>query len=231
MLLGAKPGWAQVGTFTAIFFAVGVGLPGGSTADAGERLVLSLLGGLWGFLGIGLRSYFASRRKSGVASSTKGTLVQTISKAASSANQSDAIKQAVTVRSSFCRRTGGWSVAGSSKRFLDSCHYCTGIATEHPCNNQPLINDCSGHAGGGLDRCIIAFEVLNDYLLWVFLLVFWVTFYATRGMNLRTVAGIHDTFHNRPSQHPLSGTLAARRSEDTRRSNRRSDSGVDCLNS
>ena len=38
--------WALAARFTAIFFAVGVGLPGGTIGMAGERLWLALLGGL-----------------------------------------------------------------------------------------------------------------------------------------------------------------------------------------
>jgi len=51
---------AQVGKLTAIFFAVGVGLPGGSTGAAFERLWLSLLGGLLAFLGAWLHRSLTS---------------------------------------------------------------------------------------------------------------------------------------------------------------------------
>ena len=184
MLLGAKPGWAQVGTFTAIFFAVGVGLPGGSTADAGERLVLSLLGGLWGFLGIGLRWSFASRRKSGVASSTKGTLVQTISKAASSANQSDAIKQAVTVGAASAVGLAVGLSLGLPRDFWIVVTIVLALRPSIPATINLSSMIVVGTLAGALIAAWITFEVLNDYLLWVFLLVFSVAFYATRGMNL-----------------------------------------------
>jgi Fusaric acid resistance protein-like len=50
-LSSGNPTLAQVGTFTAIFFAVGVGLPGGSVAAAWERLWIGLVGAFWGLLG------------------------------------------------------------------------------------------------------------------------------------------------------------------------------------
>ena len=59
---------AAVGRFTAIFFAVGVGLPGGSTGGALERLWLSLLGGLLAFLGAWLHRSLTKREVSAGAS-------------------------------------------------------------------------------------------------------------------------------------------------------------------
>ena len=46
-----NPRLAPVGTFTAIFFAVGVGLPGGSVPDAWVRLWICLAGAFWALLG------------------------------------------------------------------------------------------------------------------------------------------------------------------------------------
>jgi hypothetical protein len=56
---------AQVGKVTAIFFAVGVGLPGASTGAAFERLWLSLLGGLLAFLGAWLHRSLTSGKAPG----------------------------------------------------------------------------------------------------------------------------------------------------------------------
>jgi fusaric acid resistance family protein len=58
---------ALVGRFTAIFFAVGVGLPGGSAGGAVERFWLSLLGGLLAFLGAWLHQSLTSGKASGPA--------------------------------------------------------------------------------------------------------------------------------------------------------------------
>ena len=186
MLLGAKPGWAQVGTFTAIFFAVGVGLPGGSISDAGERLVLSLLGGLWGFLGIYLRSYFASRRKSlgGVGSSTKETLAETISKATPLANQSDAIKQAATVGAASAVGLTVGLLLGLPRDFWIVVTIILALRPSIPATINFSSMIVVGTLVGALIAASVTFEVINDYFLWIFLLVFAVAFYSTRGMNL-----------------------------------------------
>ena len=47
----ARTKWADVGMFTAIVFAVGVGLPGYSIQSAGLRTFFSLIGTLWALLG------------------------------------------------------------------------------------------------------------------------------------------------------------------------------------
>jgi hypothetical protein len=70
LLAGGNRPFALVGRFTAIFFAVGVGLPGGSTGGAVERLWLSLLGGLLAFLGAWLQRSLISQKASGGVSST-----------------------------------------------------------------------------------------------------------------------------------------------------------------
>jgi hypothetical protein len=51
LLASGNPRLTLVGTFTALSFAVGLGLPGGSVSVAGERLWLSLAGGLWALVG------------------------------------------------------------------------------------------------------------------------------------------------------------------------------------
>jgi uncharacterized membrane protein YccC len=73
-MAGGDATFTQVGTNTAIAYAVAVGLPGGSAAAAGERLWLSLLGGLWALLGAWLQQSLVSKRKSGEASDTPETL-------------------------------------------------------------------------------------------------------------------------------------------------------------
>ena len=51
LVMGGDRALAPVAMFTAIFFAVGVGLPGGSERGAVERFWLSLSGGLLAWLG------------------------------------------------------------------------------------------------------------------------------------------------------------------------------------
>ena len=54
------PKWAPVGTFTAILFAVGAGLPGYSIQSAGVRTLFSLIGMLWALLGIEIQRFALS---------------------------------------------------------------------------------------------------------------------------------------------------------------------------
>ena len=54
--------WAAVGMFTAIVFAVGVGLPGYSIQSAGLRTFFSLIGMLWALLGIEIHRFVTSHR-------------------------------------------------------------------------------------------------------------------------------------------------------------------------
>ena len=54
--------WAAVGMFTAIVFAVGVGLPGYSIQSAGLRTFFSLIGTLWAMLGIEIHRFVTSHR-------------------------------------------------------------------------------------------------------------------------------------------------------------------------
>jgi hypothetical protein len=53
---------AAVGMFTAIVFAVGVGLPGYSIQSAGLRTFFSLIGTLWAMLGIEIHRFVISHR-------------------------------------------------------------------------------------------------------------------------------------------------------------------------
>jgi hypothetical protein len=63
-LARTAPSRSQLATFTAISFAVGAGLPGGSVSTAFERFYLSLLGALFALAGVELHRLIASRKKS-----------------------------------------------------------------------------------------------------------------------------------------------------------------------
>ncbi len=64
-LSSGNPRLAQVGTFTAIFFAVGVGLPGGSVAAAEQRLWIAFVGAFWALLGAWIHRSLSSRQRLG----------------------------------------------------------------------------------------------------------------------------------------------------------------------
>ena len=54
--------WSAIGMFTAIIFAIGVGLPGYSIQSAGLRTLFSLIGMLWALLGIEIQRFVLSHR-------------------------------------------------------------------------------------------------------------------------------------------------------------------------
>jgi fusaric acid resistance family protein len=62
LIAWASTKWAAVGTFTAIIFAIGVGLPGYSIQSAGLRTLFSLIGMLWALLGIEIQRFVLSHR-------------------------------------------------------------------------------------------------------------------------------------------------------------------------
>jgi hypothetical protein len=59
----ANTKWAAVGMYTAIIFAIGVGLPGFSIQSAGLRTLFSLIGTLWALLGVEIHRFALSRRR------------------------------------------------------------------------------------------------------------------------------------------------------------------------
>jgi hypothetical protein len=62
LFVWASTKWAAVGTFTAIIFAVGAGLPGYSIQSAGVRTLFSLIGLLWALLGIEIHRFALSHK-------------------------------------------------------------------------------------------------------------------------------------------------------------------------
>ncbi len=68
--------WAAVGTFTAIIFAIGVGLPGYSIQSAGLRTLFSLIGMLWALIGIEIQRFVLSHRIKQVSESKSATSEQ-----------------------------------------------------------------------------------------------------------------------------------------------------------
>jgi hypothetical protein len=60
LIVRVSPKWAPVGTFTAIIFAIGMGLPGYSIQSAALRVLFSLIGMLWALLGIEIQRFALS---------------------------------------------------------------------------------------------------------------------------------------------------------------------------
>jgi uncharacterized membrane protein YccC len=62
LIARVSPKWAPVGTFTAIIFAIGVGLPGYSIQSAGLRALFSFIGMLWALIGVEIHRFVLSKR-------------------------------------------------------------------------------------------------------------------------------------------------------------------------
>ena len=183
-----RPKWAPVGTWTAITFAVGVGLPGGSVSISGVRLVYSLLGALWGLSGVGLHRLVASRRTprgflgarqipgpTGVASGILRPTPHLV--------RSDAFKHAVIVGVASSIGHGIGLAFGLPR---DYWIIATIVLALRP-NITDTLSFTTMIVGGTLVGAVIAasitLAVSNDYALWVCLLAIGVAVYATRGMN------------------------------------------------
>ena len=188
MLFGTSPRWAPVSAFTAIFFAIGVGLPGGSISDAGQRFFFALFGSFWGFLGMGLRSYFTARRKSlgrEVVSSLADNLTEErIAKLMSMMERSEALRQSVTVGVASAIGLSVGLLLGLPRDFWIVVTIILALRPTIPSTIKFSSMIVAGTLVGALIAASVTFVVTNDYLLWIFLLLFSIVFYATRGMNL-----------------------------------------------
>lgn len=198
LMFGAYPRWALASMFTAIFFAVGVGLPGGSVGASGTRLVFSLIGCFWGLAGVALHRFIEPPRATGVAvgpasaSSTKG------GSGAPHANrpwaQPDAFKHAVIVGAAC---GVGISIGLALGLPRDFWIVVTIILAVRP-SIRATVSFTSMIVGGTvIGATIAAFVTLgitNDYLLWVLLFLFSVGQFATRGMNLGLTQAFNTPF-------------------------------------
>jgi Fusaric acid resistance protein-like len=189
--LAVRPGWAPLGTFSAIFFAVGVGLPGGSIQVAGVRLVFSLAGGLWVTFGAWLHRSVISPRWRRVNDPGSTRPHAPVGGPASSTVQPP-------VRSEIIRQ--GFAVAVASALGLE-----TGIALGLPRDFwivvtiilaiRPTIGSTVtftlmiviGTIIGAIVAAAITLEIAAPYVLAILLFAFAVAMFATRGVNLALV--------------------------------------------
>ncbi len=178
MLLHGNPRWDRVGTFTAIAFAVGVGLPGDLHAAA-LRTGFSLLGTLWVLFGIA-----AQRRLRGRAagSPSEESLAQ-----AESQFHPDALRNALTIGAASAV---GIAVGLALNLPRDFWVVVTIILTVQPSFNSTLVYT-SGMVLGTLVGAVFgAAAVIYAPGLFpqlFFLVAFAVFMFATRGVNTALV--------------------------------------------
>jgi hypothetical protein len=190
LMSAIRPKWAPVGTFTAIVLAVGVGLPGGSTSVVGVRLAFSLLGGLWGLAGIGLQRFIASRRRApgrGAGAPSSGSPMGTSSgdiRPRQALVRSEAFRHAVIVGVTSSLGLAVGLALGLPRDFWIVVTIIFALRPSIGATWSFTTMMVAGTLVGAIIAASVTLEVTNDYLLCVFMLMFSIALYATRGMNL-----------------------------------------------
>jgi Fusaric acid resistance protein-like len=183
MLLHGNPRWTRVGTFTAITFAVGVGLPG-DFAAAMQRALFSVLGTLWVLLGIGMQRRFSSRTLR-VGGAGQGLGAQP--EPGGDELHPDALRNAVTIGAASAV---GFAIGMALGLPRDFWVVITIILTVQPSFNATLTFTSSMLLGtiiGAVLGAAVVIGTKDIFIQLVFLSVFAVLMFATRGVNLALV--------------------------------------------
>lgn len=172
MLLHGNERWTRIGTYTAITFAMGIGLPGLSDAPV-LRASYSLIGTFWALAGIAFQRYLQSKKmRTGEASNFK--------------LHPNAIRSAVTV--GVASAFGFW-IGISLGLPRDFWVVVTIIITVQPSFNSTL-KFTSRMVLGTMAGALIGAAVLYTEMLSVelaFLVAFAVLMFASRGVNMMIV--------------------------------------------
>jgi hypothetical protein len=192
LLLAIRPGWAPLGTFSAIFFAVGVGLPGASVPAAGVRLVFSLAGGLWVTFGAWLhRSVIAPRwRRLNTPVSTHPRARAGVPAAAATMPpplRSETVRQAfaIAVASAVGLETG--IALGLPRDFWIVVTIILAIRPTIGSTVTFTLMIVIGTMIGAIVAAAITLEIGAPYVLAILLFAFALAMFATRGVNLALV--------------------------------------------
>lgn len=183
MLLHGNRKWTRVGTFTAIAFAVGVGIPGDAGA-ALSRTSFSLLGTLWVLLGIGAQRYLSGRLSRG--GDRRGGVLGDHGGEASELHP-DALRNALTIGAASA--VGIWiGLALGLPR--DFWVVITIILTVQPSFNSTITFTSSMVLGtflGAVLGAAAAVYAPGVYPQLLLMTLFAVLMFATRGVNLALV--------------------------------------------
>jgi hypothetical protein len=186
---GSTPGWSQVALFTSMFYAVGVGLPGGTVGDAWQRFAFSLLGALWGWSGVELHRVISTWLSFAGKGSKKYpppiSFADTLPTRPQALRfiQSDAFRHAMTVGiASAVGLTIGLAF-GLPRDFWIVVTIVLSLRPTMPGTLSFTSMIVIGTLIGAVIAASITFTISNDYVLWVLLLLVCVCLYSTRGMN------------------------------------------------
>jgi hypothetical protein len=170
--------WVAVGMFTAIAFAVGVGLPGYSIQSAGLRTLFSLIGMLWALLGIEIHRFVISHRiqLSGPGNAAAGEKQTT--------PRLEALRSALLIGIASALGYTIGLVLGLPRDFWI---VITIIFAIRP-NPNLTITFASmmvmGTIAGSIIAAVITLETSNHYLLLALLFSFAVVLFAVIGVNI-----------------------------------------------
>jgi Fusaric acid resistance protein-like len=183
MLVHGNPRWTRVGTFTAITFAVGVGLPGDLAAGI-QRALFSVFGTLLVLLGIEMQRYFSTRMSH---EKTEGHAPSQQAKPTDTELHPDALRNALTIGAASGVGIAVGLILGLPRDFWI---VVTIILTVQPSFNATLTFTSSMVLGpiiGAILGAAVIMGVKNMYIQLLFLTVFAVLMFATRGVNLALV--------------------------------------------
>lgn len=188
-LSSGNPVLSQVGTFTAIFFAVGVGLPGGSLPVAWERLWLGLIGAFWALLGAWIHRAITSKWNSkgalSLVSGPLGSRGRAFFRVPS--RRSDEFRLAAAVGAASAV---GLAIGLSLGFPRDFWIVVTILLSTRPRIGPTLSTSAMMVLGTILGAAIaaaITLELHDVYVLEVLLLAFGIAMFASRGVNFALV--------------------------------------------
>ena len=182
MLLHGNPKWSRVGTYTAITFAVGAGIPGNSYASL-HRMYFSLLGTLFALLGIWVRRYLSSKGLQGKSGDKNAKPLSSSYRRL----HEDAFRNAMVI--GITSAFGLWigMVLGLPRDFWVVIAI---ILTFQPSFNATLAFTSRmvlGTVIGAIMGAAVLFATNDIYIHLAFLLIFAVLMFALRGVNTALV--------------------------------------------
>jgi hypothetical protein len=180
LILAIKPRWTQLGIFSAIFFAVGVGLPGGSVLVAEERLLFSLAGGLWATFGAWLHRDLFSR-------SASKTRVPPSVPVDSPSWRSEVLWHAIAVAVASAVGLEVGIALGLPRDFWIIVTIILAVRPPIGSTLSLTLMIVIGTVIGAFIAAAITLEIGDLYALAALLFVFAVGMFATRGVNLALV--------------------------------------------
>lgn len=188
LLLGLREGWGFAAINTAIGFAVGVGLPGGSFADAPVRLGFMLLGGVWALTGIGIERFVRARIGKRIAQ-PPASASPTGAKGPKSWLQPEQFERTAVTAAACALGHFAGATLGLPRDFWIVVTIILALRPTLRGTLNLTLEIVVGTIGGAIVGAVIVLTVTNDYLLWGFLLLFIVALCVTRGMSVLLAQG------------------------------------------